>query len=189
MQAMKTTSRGFTLIELMVALAIFGLLIVLAGPQLALFLGNSKVRNATEAMLNGVQRTQVTAINDNTSARLVIDWTQGTGGWQILKMVDGTEPSPPNPVQVFSFREGADDAAFARTPGDANQITFDGYGRVIPNADASSTLRCIDVTNARQPQARPLRVIISNTVMKTATKLCDPNAAATEPQACPFPCS
>jgi hypothetical protein len=32
---------------------------------------------------------------------------------------------------------------------------------------------------------RNLRVVISNTVIGVGTKLCDPAAASTEPQACP----
>lgn len=181
--------RGFTLIELLIALAIFGLLLMLAGPQYAQFLASSQVRNAAEALLNGVQRTQTTAITGNAQARLVLDPTTGTGGWQILETIDGGEPSPPNPIQVYVFVDGAPDAALARTPGDATQITFDSFGRIIPNADATATLRCIDVTNSKLSSARPLRVVISNTVMSAGTKLCDPAAAATEPQACPAACS
>ena len=195
--------RGFTLIELMIALAIFGILIMLAGPQLATFFASSQVRNAAEAMLNGVQQTQTTAVKNNSLTRLVLYPTTGTGGWQILTSVDGAEPAPNpagpclapsggpsiNPVQQYCVTDGAKDAAIARTPGDATQITFDGFGRIIPNADATATLRCIDVTNSKLASARPLRVVISNTVMSAGTKLCDPAAAATEPQACPAACS
>jgi prepilin-type N-terminal cleavage/methylation domain-containing protein len=183
---MKSAYRGFTLVELMIALAIFGFLIMLAGPQLTRFLASSQVRNAAEAMLNGVQQAQATAIKVNSSARLVLDPTTGSGGWQILEMIDGAESAP---VQVFNFVDGAKDAAIATFPANATQITFDGFGRIVPNADTTATLRCIDVTNSKLSQARPLRVVISNTTMSAATKLCDPNVASTEPQGCPAACS
>jgi hypothetical protein len=71
------------------------------------------------------------------------------------------------------------------TPPGATEITFDAFGRIVANPDASPTISCIDVTNSQNPSARALRVVITNATPVTATKLCDPLAAATEPQACP----
>ncbi|HEX9277071.1 MAG TPA: GspH/FimT family pseudopilin [Casimicrobiaceae bacterium] len=181
--------RGFTLIELMIALAIFGLLIMLAGPQLAAFMGNSQIRNAAEAMLNGVQHAQSTAIRGNTLTRLVVDPTTGTGGWQVLETIEGLEPSPPNPIQVYAFIDGAPKVTVARTPADATQITFDGFGRIVPNIDASPTLTCLKVRNPNVSTPRNLNVAISSSGLSVGSKLCDPDAAATEPQACPAGCA
>jgi type IV fimbrial biogenesis protein FimT len=182
---------GFTLIELMVGLAIFGLLLALAGPQLALMLGNSQIRNAADAMLNGVQQAQAAAVKGNTLARLVVDPTTGSGGWQVLATIDGAEPSPPNPVQVYLLHDGAPKVTVATTPGAARQITFDGFGRVVPNADATPTLTCLKVDNGSftAGTTRRLNVAITNLGLNVGTKLCDPNAAGTEPQACPAGCN
>jgi type IV fimbrial biogenesis protein FimT len=218
-----TRRRGFTLIELLIALSIFGLLIMLAGPQLAEFLASSQVRNAGEALLNGVQRAQSTAISNNSPTRLVLDATTGTGGWQILVVDpnDNTVPAPDpatpcgvragpacaagqtcNPSQLFCAKEGAPDAALAVTPGGATSVTFDGFGRIQCNTDAppacngSTNLQWVDVTNSKNPSARALRVCITNQqapasvgVAASQLKLCDPAAAATEPQACPAGCA
>jgi len=178
--------RGFTLIELLVALTIFGFLIMLAGPQLATFLANSQVRNEGEALLNGVQRAQSTAISTNSPTRLVLDPTTGTGGWQILAVdpSDNTVPAPNpatpcgvragpasvNPVQSFCAKDGAADAALAVTPGGATSITFDGFGRIRCNTttdaslacDGSTNLQWVDVTNSKNASARALRVCITN---------------------------
>jgi type IV fimbrial biogenesis protein FimT len=177
--------RGFTLIELLIALAIFGFLIMLAGPQLAQLLANAQIRNGAEAMLNGVQQAQTFAIKENTLARLVVDPTTGTGGWRVLVTIDGGEPSPPNPVQVYSLVDGAVKAAVTTVPADARQITFDAFGRIVPNADASATLTCLKVSDS-SANPRRLNVAISSLALNVGTKLCDPNAVATEPQACPL---
>jgi type IV fimbrial biogenesis protein FimT len=184
---MTIPNRGFTLIELMIALAIFVFLIMLAGPMYAQFMANSQIRNAGEAMLNGVRQAQSTAVKGNTLARLVVNTATG---WQVLQTIEGAEPSPPNPVQVYSLRDGSPSATVTTTPAGATQITFDGFGRIIANGDASATISCISVTNSNVSGPRDLRVVISNTGIGIGTKLCDPAAAATEPQACPAtPCA
>jgi type IV fimbrial biogenesis protein FimT len=184
---MTIPNRGFTLIELLIGLAIFGFLIMLAGPMYAQFMANSQIRNAGEAMLNGVRQAQSTAVKGNTLARLVVN--AGTG-WQVLQTIEGAEPSPPNPIQVYSLHDGSPNATVTTTPAGATQITFDGFGRIIANADASATISCIDVTNSNVSGPRDLRVVISNTGIGIGTKLCDPAAVATEPQACPAtPCA
>jgi type IV fimbrial biogenesis protein FimT len=181
--------RGFTLIELLIALAIFIFLIMLAGPMYATFTANSQIRNASEAMLNGVQQAQAAAVRNNTLARLLVDKTTGTGGWQVLQTVDGAELA--TPVQIYTVRDGAPYATITPLPGDARQITFDGFGRIVPNVDATATLTCIKVAHSilSSSTTRNLNVAISNTGTGIGTKLCDPAVAATEPQACPAACA
>jgi type IV fimbrial biogenesis protein FimT len=174
---------GFTLIELMVALALFALLLVLAVPMYVTFLASSQVRNAAEAMLNGVILAQNAAINNNSQVQLIV--TPGTG-WQIAFVnpdtSTGTGPTPPAP---YALTDGAPQAAINPTPPGATEVTFDAFGRIAPNPDASQSMTCIQVTNNANANARALTVIISNANQLTASKICDPLAAATEPQACP----
>ena len=80
--------QGFTLIELLIALAIFALLLMLAGPQYANLMGNSQIRNAAEAMLNGVQQAQSRAIHGNTVARLQVNMATG---WQVIETIEGAD--------------------------------------------------------------------------------------------------
>ena len=76
------------------------------------------------------------------------------------------------------------------TPLGATQITFDGFGRIVPNVDATPTISCINVDHSMMTGLRTLRVVISNTGIGVGTKLCDPAAVSTEPQACPAtPCA
>ena len=179
---------GFTLIELMVALAIFGLLLMLAGPMYGQFMANHQIRNASDAILNGVQQTQGAAVRGNTLARLLLDPTTGTGGYRVLQTIEGVESA--TPVQVFTVKDGAPNATIVTVPGDATQVTFDGFGRIVPNVDASATLTCVRVTHPLSG-TRQLNVAISSNGLTSATKLCDPALARddpTEPLSCPAGC-
>ena len=178
---------GFTLIELMIALAIFALLIMLAGPMYGQFMANHQIRNASESMLNGVQQAQAAAVRDNALTRLIVDPTTGSGGWKVLQTIDGAEQA--TPVQIYTVSDGAPLATIAPVPPGATQITFDGFGRIVPNVNvnAGATLTCIKVTHPVSG-SRPLNVAISNTGTGIGTKLCDPAVASTESQACPAGC-
>src|SRR5271154_5165920 len=114
--------QGFTLIELLVAVSLFGLLLALAVSQYVNFISNAQVRNAAEAMLNGVLSTQTAAINANTQAQLTVAPT----GWQIAFVNPDTSipaqtPVPPAPYLVT---DGAAQALYTTTPNGATEITF-----------------------------------------------------------------
>jgi type IV fimbrial biogenesis protein FimT len=185
---MNRQETGFTLIELMIGLAIFAILLMLAGPQLALMLGNSQIRNGADAMLNGVQQAQTAAIKANSVTRLLVDTTTGTGGWQVLQTVEGVEGQ----LQTFSLQDGAPKVSVTTVPANARQITFDGFGRIIPNVDASATLTCMKIDNpdfSSYGSRRKLNVAITSLGLNVGTKLCDPGVATTEPQGCPGGCT
>ena len=182
--ARDTRESGFTLIELMVGLVLFALLLAMAVPMYVTFLASSQVRVAAEATLSGVLLAQNAAINNNSQVQLIV--TPGTG-WQIAFVnpdtSTGVGPTPPAP---YLLADGAPQAQLTPTPVGATEVTFDAFGRIVPNPDTSQSLTCIKVTNNANANARALTVIVSNANQQTGTKLCDPLAAATEPQACPL---
>ena len=183
---MTLRAHGFTLIELLIAVTIFVFLIMLAGPMYTEFMANHQIRNATDAMLNGVQEAQSAAVRNNTLARLLVDTTTGTGGWKVFQTVDGTEK--PAALQVYTVLDGAPKVTVTPVPADARQVTFDGFGRIVANVDASATLTCLKVTNTNVSSPHKLNVTIGIGGLSGGTKLCDPAASAGEPQACPAAC-
>jgi hypothetical protein len=159
----------------------------------ARFMADHQIRNAADAMLNGVQRTQATAIQRNAPVCLVIDPTTGSGGWQIVENDDALgcheaiapDPAPTNPIQVYKLADGAANAVVAV---DATILRFDGFGRIVPNDPASATLSCVKVTNPTG--TRPLNVAVSSNALGVGTKLCDPDPTlpAGDPMTCPANC-
>jgi len=179
--------RGFTLIELMIGLAIFAFLILIAGPQYADFLGNSQTRNAAENTLTGVRRAQSEAVRGNVQTQFVFNQTPCTGGWTVTRKNDETDLFDIQ-VQTYTFADGACRTTPTPEPGGATLITFNGLGRVIPNEDASNTIKWIEITNSNVSvgDRKTLRVVV-NPATPTGVKLCDtdPDVPATDPRFCP----
>jgi type IV fimbrial biogenesis protein FimT len=173
---------GFTLIELMIALSIFAILVFLALPMYAQFMGNSQIRNAAENSLTGVRLAQATAIKGNSLARFMID----ANGWAVYAWNDEIADFAVVPVQSYQFAEGASQTTHTLTPAAATKVTFDGLGRVVPDA---SSLTQIEVTNPSVTNPRKLRVMISGIGGNTGIKLCDPDPGVdtSDPRACPPP--
>jgi type IV fimbrial biogenesis protein FimT len=181
--------RGFTLIELMIAVVIFGFLIMLAGPMYSDFIANSRIRNAGEAMLNGVRLVQAEAVRRNTAARFVLDPSTGYTVYATNPSDgtddDGRDVNHPWIATPYVFTNtGA--AKVSLTPnGAATTVTFDGLGRIVPNADASISLTQIDITNSSVSSPHDLRLVINAVGGNGGTKLCDPAMSSGDPAGCP----
>lgn len=175
--------RGFSLIELMISITIFALLVVLASPMYTSFMGNSQIRSAGEALLDGIRLAQGEAVRRNTQVAFVLDTANG---WQVSGLdLDGNAQT----IRTYSFSEGAARTTVKPTPADATTLTFDGLGRILnPNPDkkATAAIDHIDITNSNITSPRDLRVVVGLVGGNASgVKLCDPAVAKTEPQGCP----
>jgi type IV fimbrial biogenesis protein FimT len=187
---MNTRTSGFTLIELMIALAIFAILVLLAGPLYADFMGNTQIRSAAENSLAGVRLAQTNAVQNNRPAKFVIDPT-AAGGWAVYPYNDELASYALVAVQTYSWNEGAPKTSVTLLPPGATTVTFDGLGRVAANGyplvpDGTASLTEVDVTNINVSvgSRRNLHVQISAVGGTTATKLCDPLVLAPDPRSC-----
>ena len=182
MIAVRNTKRsGYTLIEVLIALAIFALLLMLAGPFYNELIGNAQVRNAGEAVLNGVRMSQSEALKHNLPAIFTLDPSTGFS----ITIDDPEKPGTSLFQQAYLFADGSAKALVTVTPVNATIITFDGLGRIKdPNDDGSQPIRAVDITHGSLPSPRKLRVVVANPAAGVGTMLCDP-ATSQPPTACP----
>ncbi len=192
-------ARGFTLIELMIGIAVFGTLLTLAIPYYTQFTQNTKVKTAAETTLQGINLARQEAIRMNAAVRfqLVSTLTNAcalstSGANWVVSLQDptslcATAPSTtvaPQIVQVRSGADGGQGVSVAATGG--SSITYTGLGRVsgsaitqidfsyptggaCQHASASGVVRC-------------LRILVTS---GGAAKLCDPKVTATtDPRYC-----
>jgi type IV fimbrial biogenesis protein FimT len=158
-----------TLIELMIGLAIFGILMFLGLPSYSAWIQNTKIRNAAESVQIGLQLARSEAVRRNTDVQLVFG---AASGWSVSVVATAET------VQSRSSGQGSVGVTVTRTPAAATTVTFNSLGRIGTNADGSPTLTQVDfdVPPALLDAAasRELRVTLSS---GGRMRMCDPNVA------------
>jgi type IV fimbrial biogenesis protein FimT len=169
---------GFSLVELMIGLAIAALLVVLALPSYSVWIADAQIRNGAQSIGDGLRFAQGEALKRNEAVEFVLDPTAGTGGW-VARLVSNAATV----LQRASFAEGASKVTFTTVPAVATKITFNGLGFVAPaNADGSAILTEVDVKSALAG-SRQLNVLVGGN--RTGIKICDPKWPVTDPKGCP----
>lgn len=168
--------RGFTLVEMLITIAVLAILASLAAPSFGVMLANAQIRTASQALVDGLQLARTEAIRRN--ARVI--FTLGAqSGWAVTVESDGSA------IQSRPAGEGSASVTVAVTPAGATEATFDGLGRMQPNTDATGSITQLDtnVPTSVVPAGRshPLRVTIDG---GGAVRLCDPGVAAGDARAC-----
>jgi type IV fimbrial biogenesis protein FimT len=137
--------RGFSIIEVVIAISIIALLMVMGLPSLGLFLDNQKIRAAVETMYSGLQEARVEAAKQNTPVEFVmfndaIDLSDFTFINNVIPVAGGANwavripnPAAPGTYQLVTTRSGAESsgsgtASVVAVTGGAATITFNGFG-------------------------------------------------------------
>lgn len=175
----RNAQRGISLIEVMIAVVIIGIVMALGMPAYGTWIQNTQIRTAADSILAGLQTAKNEAIRRNAAVQFKLDGVTTTA-WRVnfFSDPDGT------PLQSRPAAEGSPNATITVTPGDATTVTFSALGRVIPNADASPSITSVLVDNpliAVVEDRRTLQLIIP---AGGAIRLCDPKVAAGDPRAC-----
>lgn len=196
--------RGFTLLEAMVVVSIITILALVAGPNLSIWLDNTRIRNAADAVQGGLQTARAEAIkrNQNITFWLVssnaanqldntCELSSTSGSWvvSVSSPSKACENSPSTTVspQIVSTRGIGDSGARVNVNAlqadgatAATSVTFNGFGRVTNTTPISR----IDITGVNTDTTyRNLRIAISPAGQ---IRLCDPNIgnSSTDPRKC-----
>jgi type IV fimbrial biogenesis protein FimT len=169
-----TGNRGFTMLELMVALTIAGMMLLAGLPSFTTFLRNAEIRSTAESIGNGLRiaRSEATRLNRPVSFTLA---GAGDPGWtiNIFDPVTGALLQPP--LDRYSKLEVGHSATVATTPANALAVTFNGLGRIVsPSPIATPNLQQIDVKSIVVDEARALRIYADDL---HGIRMCDPDPA------------
>jgi type IV fimbrial biogenesis protein FimT len=187
--------RGFTIIEMMIGIAIMGILLMLALPEFSLFLQNAQIRNASESILQGLNLARSEALRRNAAVRfqLVSDLTSGCAlassspAW-VVSLDDPTAkcdlaPSDTTPkiVQKQSGTEGTGNIVINATGGAL--VTFNGLGR--PTGAATTAIDILNTSGTCEHDGGPMRCMRITISAGGQPRVCDPKvSAAGDPRNC-----
>ena len=195
----KPLQQGVTFIEVVIGVAIIGILMSMGMPAFGDWLQNVQIRTAATSMLNGLQLARSESVRRNATVRFSLLDATGTTSWRIgcvtvtancpaqIQSVSSQEgtmnaragvstvaPASPVPVTQYS-------TAISSGTGLPAGVSFNSFGR-IPTANVGADVTRIDVLSVSNAAARRLVIVISPGGM---VRLCDPALAiATNPQGC-----
>ena len=164
------------MIELLIGIVILAILMSLAMPSFQAWIQSTQIRNAAEAIQNGLQRARAEAVGRNTSIEFVL----GAGSSWTVRVVSSGEV-----VESRSGNEGSRNVTAAITPAGATTVTFNNFGGVVQpsNADGTAPFTRIDLDSSvlAAADSQELRVTLG---VGGNVRMCDPNAPAGSPRAC-----
>jgi type IV fimbrial biogenesis protein FimT len=204
---MKRPEWGFSLIELMVAMAIMGILLALAAPAYRVWIGNTRIRTTAESLQNGLQLARGEAVRRNAQIRFqLVDSTDSScslsttvSNWIIsydnpagacdAGLLDEAFPvsdTVNNPApRILQVRQAAEGSQKMLVAAGQSTITFNGLGRV---TNAATNPVVIDVKpEAAVGTCATFRCLSLTVTAGGQIRMCDPKLTIdkpSDPQAC-----
>lgn len=190
-------NRGFSVVELMVAVALMALMLGLAAPSFTTWNRNAQIRTVSDSLQNGLRLAQAEALrrqrqvvffrtasntcdNTVTASNSNVSWAIRT-----VAMVAG------DPVETVQCGVLSDVAAGVAIGGPV-ALCFNGSGRQTANADpgVGGSACTLDATGTSTYDVsvtagdRPLRVMVS---LGGSVRMCDParSRGSSSPDGCP----
>jgi type IV fimbrial biogenesis protein FimT len=185
----KTRACGFSLIELLIGVAVLSVLISLAVPGMRAWLKNAEIRNAAESIQNGLQRARAEALLRNKSVEFVLaakdsdcQNTKECTSWEVKEAgVGGIS------IEKRSSKEGSADVKRTTTPANMTTVTFNNVGGRVSNpaTDFSTVTLSSAVLGT---SSHELKVIIGvkdggGNYVGGTVRMCDPSLTS-GPRAC-----
>ncbi|MEO8410881.1 MAG: GspH/FimT family pseudopilin [Propionivibrio sp.] len=174
--------RGFSLIELMITIAILGVLTMLALPSFGRWITNTRVRNMAESIQNGLRLAQREAASRNGSVSFVLT-AAAPPSCTSTASTSGTNWVICSGTTVIERGIGQAGSTTAVVAADFSSVSFDGLGRT--DLGGSSQVAVTSSSGACETSSaagiRCLNVLISP---GGKVRLCDPLLTAGDPGAC-----
>lgn len=168
------TQRGFTLVELMVAVTVALFLLISGMPIMNTYVGNVRLRAGSEGMLDGLAMARNEAIRRNTT---VLYRFTGAEWFVVIPGTNGASDT------TLVHRAEAANSPLRLTPS-AGQIAFSGSGRTFPAGSSLSIQFSNPGAGACRVNGGEVTCLRIDLPASGEPRLCDPAAATGNTKAC-----
>lgn len=167
--------------ELLIVIAVLGLVVMLALPSFRTWLNNTQIRTMSDSVLNGLQLARAEAVKLNSRATFALNGNS----WSVTEVVfdQTTGMYKTVTVQSRNAAQGTVNAVVTATPTGTTAVAFNGLGRSL--AGAVVTFNVSNPTGGTcQGSGGTMRCL--NIVVQTGgqIRMCDPMRASTDPMGC-----
>lgn len=175
---------GFSLIELMVGIAIMVIVLALGIPSYSVWIKNSRVRTGAESIQNGLQLARAEAVRRNAKVEFELD---GVNSAWTVGCVNVVAPDCPAVIQKRAVGDGSStDVVVTTVPADSDTVVFNNLGMVSTTGATDPvpfTQVNVNSTTLSVVDSRPLRVTLG---VGGNARVCDPSTtlAASDPRKC-----
>lgn len=169
---------GATLIELLIGIAIVAIMITMGLPSFMVWIQNTQIRTAAEAVLNGMQMTRAEAVRRNEQITFALNGFD----WAITDSTGAT-------IESRTAQEGSDNVVLAATG--TLPLTFNGLGRpiggvaVLPGTNDVARISVSNPTGGEcQASGGAMRCLEIHVTLSGQVRMCDPRLPSSDPQGC-----
>ena len=179
MSVIQHTQRGISLMETLVAMALFGVLLTLGVSSYRSWVQNSQTRAAAESVLNGLSLARSEAASRNAP----VSFTLTGNDWSVDVVPDPTYGIAAKNIQKRFGTEGTRNAVITSPQ---NTLTFNGIGRLSPGSlDTTFTITNPSAGNCATPTLGGVRCMNVMVTSGGQIRMCDPALSlANNPQGC-----
>ncbi|KAA0913843.1 prepilin-type N-terminal cleavage/methylation domain-containing protein [Psychrobacter sp. ANT_WB68] len=142
------TSSGFTLIELMVTIAVLAIIVSIAAPSISTQLANQRVKSTTATIANALKEAKVESIIRRQNVELIYDATT-TPKTITLKAIN-TPPVSDTNISVYNIGKQSI-ITQTITPSTVSNIIFQPNKKIANNATVVYTI-CDSGSNSETPK-------------------------------------
>lgn len=146
---------GFTMIEMMIVVAILAIIASIAIPSFAVWIENTRIRTTAESIQNGMQKARTEALRRNTQVRFTLGFN---AAWSV-GCVTVTATCPAVIESRAATDGGSTNIIFTPLPAGATRLTYGGLGSRVASATEINQLT-IDSNKISASDTRELQVTV-----------------------------
>ncbi|WP_338848089.1 GspH/FimT family pseudopilin [Massilia sp. W12] len=182
------TQGGWSLVELMAAIAIVVLLIAAASPNISAWINNARIRTVAEGLQASLQFARAEAVRRNTTVSLYLTNNVGSdcalSGTVPFWVVSQNSPEGAcdNNTNILQRAESREGGSLVQLYSNMSTISFDGLGR----ATTGAALICagISAVNATCLAEKPEQQLALQISAGGQVRMCSNSRPAGDPQRC-----